>query len=262
MPGAQDGAGMAGMQGMGEGAQQMQLADTGSAGQTAGQQHPPIQFGKQGIPSSPGEADKSGDARSAEHGADGAAQMAQAGTAQQGADGLTDKLQDAIRQAMGAQPPGDGKTGSDATRHSGDRSADERSSANRAAGRGSGDAGEKDTANTSPPSGKSGSRPGAGSGAGKEAPKEGSELFGEQMVARAAGNESQRMAIKLGAFTAMAPNNTEPQQPPPPGQMPVAAAGHNQPPALSEEQIPDAPQQKVDVAPEHETVVRRIFTRE
>jgi hypothetical protein len=39
-------------------------------------------------------------------------------------------------------------------------------------------------------------------------------------------------------------------------------AARQAPPSLSDEQIPDAPLQKVDVAPEHETLVRRIFTRE
>jgi hypothetical protein len=256
-PAAPGAAGMASLKGMGEGSQQMQLGDAASAGQGADPKHPPIQFGAQGIPSAPGQAGKNGDARHQEHGAEGAAQ-----TAQEGTDKLTDKLQDAIRQAMGAAPSGTGKNGDAAAQHDGERGADERSTANQAGARGNGDAGQKETANTSPPSGRSGSMPGAGAGAGKESAQAGSELFGEQMVARAAGNESQRMAIKLGAFAATAPNNSEPQPPPPPGQLPVAAAGHNPPPALSEEQIPDAPQQKVDVAPEHETVVRRIFTRE
>jgi hypothetical protein len=88
-------------------------------------------------------------------------------------------------------------------------------------------------------------------------------LFSQAAAMRMIGEDSQRLAIKLGAFAALAPNQVEPQQRrPPPGTVPLDALPGKRPATLSEEQVPDAPLQKADVAPQHETVVRRIFTRE
>jgi hypothetical protein len=42
----------------------------------------------------------------------------------------------------------------------------------------------------------------------------------------------------------------------------VGSAGANSAPALVDEQAPDAPLQKAEVSPEHEALVRRIFTRD
>ena len=114
------------------------------------------------------------------------------------------------------------------------------------------------------PNGTGGQKAGTGSvaNAGQQSGEPAAELFGEAAAARMGGRESQKLPLKLGAFSAMAPNQVEPQrQAPPVGAVPFEAAPQA-PPSLSEEQVPDAALQKADVAPEHEALVRRIFTRE
>ena len=77
-----------------------------------------------------------------------------------------------------------------------------------------------------------------------------------------AGSDAPNLGIKLSAFGALNPGQAQPQHETPPtgGGAVGASRGGAQP--LTDEQVPDAPLQKAEVAPEHEAVVRRIFTRD
>lgn len=188
-----------------------------------------------------------------------------AATAETMPEGMAEKLQDAIRQALGAPASEAGRAGSVGGRRDQDSQATSSATAGKPSERdATHSARQEEGATNSKPSGSSGSMPGTGAAAnsGNLAGQTTAELFSAQAGVRVGGRESQRLAIKLGALTAMAPNQLEPQrQSPPVGELPVSAP-RNAPPALSDEQIPDAPLQKADVAPEHETLVRRVFTRE
>jgi hypothetical protein len=101
-------------------------------------------------------------------------------------------------------------------------------------------------------------RSGAGGAAG--------ELFDTKVPAVGAptSGAAKPMAIKLGAFAAAAPQQAEPQRRrgPPVAVSATSAGGNTRLPDIAAEQAPDAALQKLDVAPEHEAFVRRIFTRE
>lgn len=200
---------------------------------------------------------------------------------------MAERLQDAIRQAFGAERPDqngvhDGETGR--------RDASRQVDAN--AGRGVGaerrdtttlrsahsgtdpldsarareDGLNKDASSTgSRPPSAADAVPGAGAAATaglRTGPAPG-ELFASQSGAPLGGNGSQSVSIKLGTFTSAAPSQAEPQrQAPLVGDPTVGRASGNASPAPSDEQIPDAVLQKGDIAPEHEALVRRIFTRD
>jgi hypothetical protein len=89
-------------------------------------------------------------------------------------------------------------------------------------------------------------------------------LFDGQPVPNQASGNPQALAVKLGAHTALAPSQHEPQRQSPrvdaQGQRAVPAndASH----ALVDEHLPVAALQKPNVAAEHEAIVRRIFTRD
>ena len=121
------------------------------------------------------------------------------------------------------------------------------------------------TSTTGKPSNVSGHQPGAGSApaGGTRTDEEGEQLFGSAVGARKVGAGGQNVSIRLGAFSALAPSQVEPQRHPPPIGEPVpgAATASSQPP-LADEQVADAPLQKAEVAPQHEALVRRIFTRD
>ena len=103
-------------------------------------------------------------------------------------------------------------------------------------------------------------RPTAGSAGGPAA----TELFGNGRPRRAGRARIAPMRIKLGAFAAHAPepDRTAATTRRPARCRPPAAPPWRRSPPLADEQIPDAPLQKADVAPEHEAMVRRIFTRD
>jgi hypothetical protein len=114
---------------------------------------------------------------------------------------------------------------------------------------------------TAPPSASS-TLPGSGSAAAaraRGAPACG--LFGNPTEAHVPTGRSQNLAVTLGALSTVAPSGAEPQrQDSPVGD--AAGADAHAPPSPADEQIPDAPLQKAEVAPEHEALIRRIFTRD
>jgi hypothetical protein len=81
--------------------------------------------------------------------------------------------------------------------------------------------------------------------------------------ARADDGSSAPMAIKLSAITGVSPRQTEPQRR---SDAPAVTADANRtggpPPALTEEQLADATVRPLNIGPEHEGLIRRIFTRE
>jgi hypothetical protein len=90
-----------------------------------------------------------------------------------------------------------------------------------------------------------------------------SGLFRGHASARAGNNGEHALALKLGALQGAAPSQSEPQR----GSPPVSgeARGIPAPPGgmmFAEQQVPDAPLHKAVVSPEHEVIVRRIFTRD
>jgi len=116
---------------------------------------------------------------------------------------------------------------------------------------------------TQPPS-DSASFPLSGSAATAGAHTSGSaELFGGAIGASPLASGTQKVSIKLGALGAASPSQMEPQRQEPPI-APGAAnfASRSAIPALANEQTPDAALQKAEVAPEHEALVRQIFTRD
>jgi hypothetical protein len=186
--------------------------------------------------------------------------------------GMAGKLQDAIREALGAKDVdrdtrSKRRTGRPDQEHP---DQDHKGSAgstpgNRVEKDGMDSAGKEARTTTAQPPSPLNHMPGSGSGAtaGAGAGQSPTELFGTQASNHLLGSGSQNLSIKLGAFSGMAPSQVEPQrQAPPVGDLTVSGAAHSVPPPLPDEQIPDAPLQKADVAPQHEALVRRIFTRD
>jgi hypothetical protein len=77
------------------------------------------------------------------------------------------------------------------------------------------------------------------------------------------GSPAPPMAIKLNAIVGVSPAQTEPQRR---HDVPAGAIANRPPggslPPLAEEQLADATVQPLNVGPEHEGLIRRIFTRE
>lgn len=102
-----------------------------------------------------------------------------------------------------------------------------------------------------------------GSGRGGSANGGTTGVLGTSPSAPDGGGKAAPMGIKLSAVSGVAPSQTEPQR-----RNDVPAAGANAShtggplPALSEEQLADATVRPLDVGPEHEAIIRRIFTRE
>ena len=104
---------------------------------------------------------------------------------------------------------------------------------------------------------------GAASSAGDQTDQTGAQLFAQRAEGASNGKPSQDLALKLNAFSsaAQSPSDTQPQRDAP-SSIPMMGGGGRAATAESEEQVPDAPVQKADVAPEHEALVRRIFSRD
>jgi hypothetical protein len=183
-----------------------------------------------------------------------------------GMPAMTEKLQSAIREALGAEKPG-GETHNQTGSQLDDarRSDEQLKSGQRPTGAGSASRQRDASSSTAQPPRSAGSEPGGGSTAASGA-REGGEpeqLFGSLASARPANGGTQNVSIKLGTFTALAPSQVEPQRHMPPIAQPVLGpAGQTAPQPLADEQVADAPLQKAEVAPEHEALVRRIFTRD
>jgi hypothetical protein len=181
-------------------------------------------------------------------------------------DGMAEKPQGAIRQAMGAPDANQGERGENPGRQHQEARADQLDSGSREqSGHGQTESpSEGGRADKAPAPDAQASIPDAGSAAspGGQAGQAVTELFSKDGGLGMTGRESPSMPLKLGAFAAMQPSQVEPQRQPPTNPLAFSSGGLGAPPPLSDEQIPDAPLQKADVAPEHEAVVRRIFTRE
>jgi len=181
--------------------------------------------------------------------------------------GLTEKLQDAIRQALGAGDSGDDQhaEGHDGASR-GARTGDAEQKNGEPTGKpGSDSLGKHAEGATAQPPSRSANMPGAGSAAspGARGGEPTSGLFGSGPNARPVGSESPELPIKLGALSTVAPSQGEPQrQVPPVGDSTDGTVSQHRSAGLADEQIADAPLQKPEVAPEHEALVRRIFTRD
>lgn len=246
---------------------QIALAETGAsetgAGSAAGDAHGSAQSG--------GRGQESGE------GAHGQASDANAGDQSGDAGDASDRLRDAIREAMGAESDSDsahvgrGKHGTadgdpNSPNDAGKRSetdgptADSRSSNAQPA-----DAPPDGQSQPDPNRAAKGSDAPGGDGT-KGAGPGGSTgtLFAEAPQAGADGGaEAKPMPIKLGAFAAAAQQHGEPQRRDGPiSQAVMTSAGRGPAADLALAQAPDAALQKLDLAPEHESIVRRIFTRE
>lgn len=212
--------------------------------------------------------------------ASGSQDMAAGATAPPvGAESAGDELRNTIRRAFGADPDTTGSSHSSrtsgATRGaSGFGEKDERQPTTDAPAASAQSTGTKAAPDSTAPNDPSqpGPQPGTAgtegrggtgrSGAGGAA----GELFDAKAPSAGAPTSAaaKPMAIKLGAFAVAAPQQAEPQrQPGSPAASSATSAGRNtRLPDISVEQAPDAALQKLDVAPEHEAFVRRIFTRE
>jgi len=192
-----------------------------------------------------------------------------------GASSSGSGLRNAIRQALGADAerggaagtasdPGGGVSDSGADTPHDPTASDTAPQPNSAAG------GLTQTAATDPS--QTGQRADAQTGDGRGGAGHGSAGSSQSELFEAAaptgnapaGAAAKPMAIKLGAFSAAAPQQVEPQhRPSSPTLVSESSDGrHARLADLSAEQRPDAALQKLDVAPEHEAFVRRIFTRE
>lgn len=88
-------------------------------------------------------------------------------------------------------------------------------------------------------------------------------VLGTSPASREGSGKAAPMGIKLSAVTGMSPSQAEPQRR---NDVPAASTNASRaggpPPALSDEQLADATVRPLDVGPEHEAIIRRIFTRE
>jgi hypothetical protein len=184
------------------------------------------------------------------------------------APGMANKLQDAIRKALGAHDTGGAQPGTPpGAQARGTSEQDRGTNPHSDSGAGARREGTDSTrpaatsATTQPPSASS-NLPGSGSAAtagARGAPAGG--LFGSPTEAHLPIGRSQNVAVSLGALSTVAPSGAEPQR----QDFPVgdaAGADAHAPASPADEQIPDAPLQKAEVAPEHEALIRRIFTRD
>jgi hypothetical protein len=194
------------------------------------------------------------------------------------AEGVTAKLQNSIREALGAQKldraderrrspdeRGIGRSRPDAANPQANSDPPPPSANAKAPPQGGPGTDRHDASNAKDATGPQQGMPGTGSAAnpGAQAAEAANALFGKQNRPGMPGSESATMRLKLGAFAAMQTTEIEPQRQPPSQIIPAGGVPPQAvPPRLADEQIPDAPLQKADIAPEHEAVVRRIFTRE
>ncbi len=110
------------------------------------------------------------------------------------------------------------------------------------------------------PANASGSQRGSGSAPGGGPTGTGDVgLFAAQPSTEASADGAHPLPVALGAFSTLASSRSDPQRPEPAGGT-VPRVSSRAPLPLAAEQIPDAPLQKVDLAPEHEPLIRRIFT--
>jgi hypothetical protein len=179
---------------------------------------------------------------------------------------MTERFQSAIRGALGNEESGD--TQREAAHNAPDaarRSAEQQKAGDPSSQPGTASMKHDAAKSNGQPPASTGTEPGAGAAAasgGRDgaAPE---QLFGTMADARPANNGTQSVSIKLGTFATLAPSQAEPQRHAPPGGQPVlGSAGSAAPQPLADEQVADAPLQKAEVAPEHEALVRRIFTRD
>lgn len=104
----------------------------------------------------------------------------------------------------------------------------------------------------------------SGSGRGGAGGKSGGTMFGGGTQAKGSPADAAPMAIKLSAISGISPNQHEPQQRT--ADVPASPTNASRVggalPDMAAEQLADASIQKLDVRPEHEGVVRRLFSRQ
>jgi hypothetical protein len=198
---------------------------------------------------------------------------------------MSEELRKAIREALGAQPADEdmqAKSGSSPAPESraGDRSQEagaggpsdaahgadrDASGGERAASNGSDASNRQSASAVQPPAGASAHLPGSGSASnpGVLGGQSSTELFGSAPGAHMGGSEAASLGIKLSAFGGVSPDQTEPQRQSPPVGLPaVGTASRTGSQQFTDEQVPDAPLQKAEIAPQHEALVRRIFSHD
>ena len=160
----------------------------------------------------------------------------------------------------GAYGAGDSKTSTDAPPRPDGESTTARA-ANADRNDPTSDQGRQVTPGTGPNASEQGSR---GSGRGGAGAGGTNGVLGAAGSPQQATGKAQPMAIKLTTITGVSPSQTEPQRPN--EDVPAASANASRAtgplPSLADEQLADVTMQQLDVGPEHEGIVRRIFTRE
>ena len=196
------------------------------------------------------------------------------------AAGKLDSLRQSIREAFGASPETDVR----------DRTADRNRRDDGGSGNGdrdtsNGDAPRPDGASSGAARAENGERtdtsaaaqsvtPGAGtntadqgsrgSGRGGAGSAGSQGVLGAAGAPRLGGDKAAPMAIKLSAISGVSPSQREPQRRP--EGLPAAATNASRSsgnlPDLADEQLADVTMQQLEVGPEHEAIIRRLFTRE
>lgn len=197
------------------------------------------------------------------------------------AGGRLADLRQSIREAFGAPPENDigmsphataqrsgTGAGSNGDRHPAD---DAQSDAN---GAGTGTSGNKDQPVDASSAGTRSATPGTdtnvdeqaakGSGRGGAGPAGSTGVLSAAGSPRLGSDPAAPMAIKIAAISGVSPSQTEPQRHPQSVTTSAAANARRTAnlPDLANEQLTDATMQQLEVGPEHEAIVRRLFTRE
>jgi hypothetical protein len=191
-----------------------------------------------------------------------------------GAAGPLASLQDSIRQTFGGGPDGNasrsgaapqgksaGEGNSDGDRPGADSQAP--GDAQSASARNQQPAPQPgEAANPDAAAGKNGGAHGSGRGGGSATTA--GTMFGGAAQARGAAADAAPMAIKLSAISGVSPSQHEPQQHA--ADVPAAPTNASRTggrlPDMATTQLADATIQKLDVGPEYEGVVRRLFARQ
>lgn len=187
------------------------------------------------------------------------------------ATGALDRLQQSIRDTFGGSPDSGGRSASGPapTDHTDRQRADTRRADATSSNRGAPtplDAAQgaphEQHAPAAPPAAAGAQEP-HGSGRGGAASGASNGLLGGATAPRTDGSDAAPVGIQLRAITGVSPDQAEPQRRP---NVPAVAANASRParplPDLADEQLADATVRPLAVGPEHEAIIRRIFTRE
>ena len=195
-------------------------------------------------------------------------------------EGNLDSLRESIREAFGAPPEtsvgGDGGERDDQRPGGGSgrgkRDSGPPDSAKQGDGAANADAGKPgDASDTSAQAANPGENTtenadqnNRGSGRGGAGSAGSNAVLGATGSQRIEPDAGAPMAIKLSAISGVSPSQREPQRPS--DNVPAATSSRSRDngplPDLANQQLADVAMQQLDVGPEHEAVIRRIFTRE